>query len=371
MKSENTRSNVILENKIESFKLKERITQRSKDKNDPRGMYFRDATAIIHSTPFRRLKHKTQVFFAPKNDHICTRLEHVLHVATIAVSICKGLGLNEDMAFAIGLGHDLGHTPFGHFGEQMINKCFDDGFHHELHSLRVVDLLYDLNLCFAVRDGIVSHCGEKFEQKITPSHRVDDIESYTDLSHDPASYEGAVVRMADKIAYLGRDYEDAEKLGVIPPDDLPVHIRQVFGHDDNSSIIDLFARDVIHNAEKQGYIGFSEDVYDALCSFKDYNYKYIYLSESVMKQKKKLEELLGTLFRYLEETVKNYGLDVEAYKRHDLKIIRGLGNHMEQHWKLYEELQTQDHKKILIDFFAGMTDNYLIEVSKELFYPET
>ena len=143
-------------------------------KTDCRGDFFRDQTAIIHSLPFRRLKHKTQVFFAPENDHICTRIEHVLHVATIAATICKGLNnsgnwdINAEMAFAIGLGHDLGHAPFGHSGERALNGIFKaDAFKHEIHSLRVADKLANdgegLNLTFGVRDGIICHCGESDE----------------------------------------------------------------------------------------------------------------------------------------------------------------------------------------------------------------
>ena len=137
-------------------------------REDGRGPYYRDTTAIIHSSPFRRLKHKTQVFFAPSNDHICTRMEHVLHVASIASSICRTLGLDTEMAWAIGMGHDLGHTPFGHVGERIISRMAEERglgkFEHEVNSLRVVDFLANggngLNLTYAVRDGIVCHNGE-------------------------------------------------------------------------------------------------------------------------------------------------------------------------------------------------------------------
>ena len=145
---------------------------RSRTGGDVRSPYYRDTTAIIHSSPFRRLKHKTQVFFAPSNDHICTRMEHVLHVASIATAICRAMGLNDEMAWAIGVGHDLGHTPFGHIGEYilsdlMVQKGFDP-FQHEVNGLRVVDFLSHLNLTYAVRDGIISHCGEHFIRTISP-----------------------------------------------------------------------------------------------------------------------------------------------------------------------------------------------------------
>ena len=150
------------------------VKRKNERKEDFRGAFYRDTTAIIHSSPFRRLKHKTQVFFAPSNDHICTRMEHVLHVSSIASTICRPLGLDTELAWAIGMGHDLGHTPFGHVGEVIMDKiCVSKGlgnFEHEVNSLRVVDKLSDngkgLNLTYAVKDGIVSHCGEHFVQRI-------------------------------------------------------------------------------------------------------------------------------------------------------------------------------------------------------------
>ena len=184
-------------------------------KPDLRGDYFRDQTAIIHATPFRRLKHKTQVFYAPKNDHICTRIEHVLHVSTIATTICKGLGLDVELAQAIALGHDLGHAPFGHVGEIKLDILSREigGFIHEIHGLRVVDKItrsgHGLNLAYAVRDGIVSHCGEDFKKSIFPHSEYKKLEDIKARMTSPVTYEGCVVRVADIIAYLGRDIEDA------------------------------------------------------------------------------------------------------------------------------------------------------------------
>lgn len=359
----------VVENQIDISLLQKRERKRSKDQNDPRGMYFRDATSIIHGTPFRRLKHKTQVFFSPTNDHICTRLEHVLHVATIAVSICKGLGLDSDLAWAIGLGHDLGHAPFGHLGEKVLNSLSDITFCHELHSLRVVDKLYAQNLCFAVRDGIVSHCGEKFEQELIPTHQVNAIEEYNDRTHNPATFEGCVVRMADKIAYLGRDYEDAVTLGIVPPNDLPVHVTRIFEHNNNSNIINSFAKDLISYTEANGAIGFSDDIYEALLSFKDYNYRHIYKSEHIVKQGEKFSFLLKTIFQLLDQELKKHGGDEAAYLHSDLTIVQGLGKHITQHRRLY----TFDHKKarheLLMDYIASMTDDYIVRTSRELLYP--
>ena len=201
------------------------LTRRERErKEDIRGAYYRDTTAIIHSSPFSRLKHKTQVFFAPANDHICTRMEHVLHVASIASTICRPLGLDSELSWAIGMGHDLGHTPFGHVGERIISSLFKERglgvFQHEVNSLRVVRMLANhgrgLNLCYAVEDGIVSHCGEKFVQRIIPSGEVKDLDAISSI-HGlvPSTWEGVVVRFSDSIAYLGRDWEDARRLGLL------------------------------------------------------------------------------------------------------------------------------------------------------------
>ena len=163
---------------------------------DVRGPYFRDQTAIIHSLPYRRLKHKTQVYFSPRNDHVCTRVVHSQHVATIAATIARGLGLNTELAYAIGLGHDLGHAPFGHAGETSLNsKCRDiGGFIHEIQGLRVVDVLGNrgnsLNLTYAVRDGIICHCGEAPDKKLSPRKDRLPLENISKRDKLPCSWEG-------------------------------------------------------------------------------------------------------------------------------------------------------------------------------------
>ncbi|KKK85961.1 hypothetical protein LCGC14_2768020, partial [marine sediment metagenome] len=203
--------------------------------DDFRLAYHHDFTRIVHSRPFRRLRHKTQVFISPSNDHICTRLEHSLYVASVAETIARALRLNEDLVRAIALGHDLGHAPFGHKGEKVLNDCakeFGSEFSHELHSLRVVEHLESpyleqghpgLNLTFAVRDGIACHYGEGFERELAP----DRLKKPKDLANMkrgealPATLEGCVVRWADKVAYLGRDLEDAVQLGLFGWEDMP------------------------------------------------------------------------------------------------------------------------------------------------------
>lgn len=199
-------------------------------KDDVRSPFARDYTRILHSMAYRRLKHKTQVFFNIDNDHICTRMEHVSHVDSVSSTIAKALGLNEELTRAISIGHDLGHAPFGHQGEQVIRqlseKYLHHGFWHEENGLRFVDkieLLEDnykvsknLDLTYAVRDGIISHCGEVDQNGIFPRGLTIPIEDFDSPGkYQAVTWEGCVVKMADKIAYVGRDIEDAVNLGFL------------------------------------------------------------------------------------------------------------------------------------------------------------
>ena len=292
---------------------------RSRTGGDVRSPYYRDTTAIIHSSPFRRLKHKTQVFFAPSNDHICTRMEHVLHVASIATAICRAMGLNDEMAWAIGMGHDLGHTPFGHIGEHilsdlMVKKGFEP-FEHEINGLRVVDFLSHLNLTYAVRDGIVSHCGEHFIRTISPDFKVKDLSSITKKAGiRPATWEGCVVRFSDQIAYLGRDFEDASRLGIVSRAEVPVICTKVLGAT-NGEIINTLVEDIISNSEKEGCIAFSEDVYEAVKVMKDFNYKHIYLSPMLAGYEEYFRRLINLIYDYLSELLDKCGFEKDLYLR--------------------------------------------------------
>ncbi|SCY91317.1 deoxyguanosinetriphosphate triphosphohydrolase family protein [Desulfoluna spongiiphila] len=274
--------------------------QRPKEKSyDVRGEYFRDQTAIIHSMPFRRLKHKTQVFFAPNNDHVCTRIEHVMHVASIAATICKGLNkanpdmwdLDAELAYAIGLSHDLGHAPFGHAGESALSEMLPVGtvFMHELNGLRVVDKLANegrgLNLTYAVRDGVICHNGESFEQEIFPDTDERDLNSIVDRSHNPLTYEGCIVRFADKVAYLGRDIEDAVIAGFIKDSDVPKKLRSELGHS-NGQIINRLVKDVIQTSCESGSIKFSDERHELILSLKNFNYNVIYNHKEIIRYKK-------------------------------------------------------------------------------------
>ena len=353
----------------------EQLTARTVEKEeDLRGAYFRDTTAIIHSYPFRRLKHKTQVFFAPSNDHICTRIEHVQHVATIAASICKGLDLDDELAWAIGLGHDLGHAPFGHVGETIIAELNGraGGFIHELYSLRVVDYLAyygkGLNLTYAVRDGIISHCGEKFEQYLSPDHTVKDLSEVTGRNILPATWEGVAVRVADKIAYLGRDYEDAVKLKIIRRDELPDIVRKRLGTS-NSEIIGTLVDDVVRSANSRDKLGFSDGVFEAVFALKEFNYRKIYESHLLADYHTYFERILKLIHEYLQGIFDTFGRDWEAYRAERNLLAVRFGNYIRKMEAFYEG-HDGSFDNLIIDYIVGMSDNYALDCVNEIITPK-
>ena len=354
--------------------LKERRKNRTED---IRGAYYRDTTAIIHSSAFRRLKHKTQVFFAPSNDHICTRMEHVLHVASIASTICRPLGLDNELAWAIGMGHDLGHTPFGHVGERIISKLSEERgigpFEHEVNSLRVVDFLSSngkgLNLTYAVRDGIVSHNGEELRKRIHPTYAIKDLSSISSRKGlIPATFEGAVVRFSDTIAYLGRDYEDAKRLGILKGIELPEIVKQRLG-ESNSKIIDTLVNDLIKGASVENGIGFSDDIFEAVSAFSEFNYKYIYKSEILNGYTRYFTRLINLIVNYLEEIYSSYGLDEKGYLSEKNMLAAGFYNHISDMYPKYIEKEGSD-KRMILDYVAGMTDNFCLDCANEILKPE-
>ena len=358
--------------------LEKALRRRKREREeDSRGPYYRDTTAIIHSSPFRRLKHKTQVFFAPSNDHICTRMEHVLHVASIASSICRPLGLDSELAWAIGMGHDLGHTPFGHVGERIISKLSEERglgkFEHEVNSLRVVDFLAEhgrgLNLTYAVRDGIVCHNGEKLSVRIKPTLRVRDLESITEREGlVPATYEGAIVRFSDSIAYLGRDYEDAYRLGILKGKELPEIVSERLGRT-NSAIINTLVQDIIAGADAEEGIGFSPDIFEAVEAFSAFNYENIYRSEILNGYTRYFTRLLRLIIDYLEELYSSYGLDQKGYMAERNMLAAGFSNHIQSMYPMYMEKEGSD-KRMIIDYVAGMTDNFALDAANEILKPD-
>lgn len=358
-----------IENHIDSEILHKRIYPRVED---IRGYFFRDVTAIIHSYPYRRLKHKTQVFFAPHNDHICTRMEHVMHVATISVTICKALGLDTDLAWAISVGHDLGHTPFGHTGESIISDYLgkQGGFCHEIYSLRVVDKLINngkgLNLTYAVRDGIINHCGEKFEQYLEPAPEPCVPEEVKSRTFYPCTWEGIAVRMSDKIAYLGRDLEDAMRLGLVKREEIPDIVERTLGGQ-NSSMINTMVYDVVGSTEKVGKIGFSDPVYEALVCLKKFNYEHIYHSQELIKYHQRIQRLIDTLWEYLGEIFDRYGFDIDRYEAEKTNVATEFAGYLQKMEPFYNK--EKDFSYVIPDYIAGMTDKFAIDSATELLSP--
>ena len=347
-----------------------------------RNEFQRDIHRIIYSQPFRRLRHKTQVFFLPKNDHICTRMEHVLHVASASRTIARHLQVNEDLVEAIGLGHDLGHAPFGHHGEEVLSDLskkhrLNINFQHEVHGLRVVDKLAELdretevglNLTYEVRDGIISHCGEEFSNELVPEKNNKDLEKINNRKDAlmPCTIEGCVVRMVDKIVYAGRDIEDALVAELIKEGSIPKDIIKGLG-ENNGEIIGTLLEDLVNYCKANpGKIGLSNEKHELLKKLIDFNYKEIYRSEKVAKYKKQatraLEELFTRLLEDLEKTDRlrkdrNLLPDAEVYDVLD-KFIKKI-NYSEK----------EPNALIVLDFISGMTDNYVVSCLDQIFVPK-
>ena len=340
---------------------------------DIRGEYFRDQTKIIHSQPFRRLKSKTQVFSDPENDHICTRIEHVLHVATIATAVCKGLNktgkwqLNEELAYAIGLAHDLGHAPFGHEGERALSKkIYPKHFMHEVNGYRVVQHLANygqgLNLTYAVKDGMLCHCGEDFNNNaLKPGPVPNDLESIKDRGCLPSTYEGCIVRLADKIAYLGRDIEDALREGIITSDMVPDVVYRYLGKD-NGEMINTLVTDLTENSKDKDAIGFSKEKFDLILVAKEFNYKYIYGHPSLVRIKKILGESVGGLFDYYKALFLEHGFG-EGYSAESSAAGRSFGHYIAVMKDFYGGPAAAGAEMadiIVTDYISGMTDSYAL-----------
>jgi len=348
---------------------------------DVRGEYFRDQTKIIHSLPFRRLKHKTQVFFAPDNDHICTRIEHVLHVATIAAAICRGLNqsknwnLDQDLAYAIGLGHDIGHAPFGHEGERALAHCIiPKPFLHEVNSYRVVEHLANygegLNLTYAVKDGILCHCGEDFATKeLRPCTTPNDLDNIHSRRYLPTTYEGCIVRMADKIAYLGRDIEDAIKAGLITKEDIPLIVQDEIGTS-NGEIINTLTLDLIEHSKDKDYIGFSPEKGDIILQLRDFNYERIYDNAQMRQRKDTIDKRIADLFNYYREIFEKYGFDYAAYEHEGKQTATNFANYMASMTRAYHE-NPAERDAIITDYIAGMTDSYALSAMEDVILPNS
>jgi dGTPase len=303
-----------------------------------RTCFQRDRDRIIHSKAFRRLKHKTQVFLAPMGDHYRTRLTHVLEVSQIARTIARALRLNEDLTEAIALGHDLGHTPFGHAGEAVLEEIHPGGFNHYEQSLRVVDFLENqgrgLNLTHEVRDGILRH--SKGRGPIPPASKAERAETL----------EGQVIRFSDVIAYVNHDLDDAMRAGVIKKADIPRGLMKTLG-ETHSRRIDTMVKDLIYASLKTDLreLAMSDGVSDGVYRLRDFLYERVYEGETTKHEFRKAKKVLLDLYEYYLEHMDEVFRDIPAEKK--------LNRH-----------------SMVCDFIAGMTDRYALMTYERLFLPE-
>ncbi len=285
------------------------------DKSDLRTDFQRDRDRILHSKAFRRLKHKTQVFLSPFDDHFRTRLTHTLEVSQIGRTIARALNLNEDLVEAISLGHDLGHTPFGHCGEGVLNELVDGGFHHNIQSVRVVEVLEHLNLCRETVDGILTHT----------------------WGFNPITPEGKVVQLADKIAYINHDIEDSIRAGVISESDLPKDCIEYFTSNQSKRLSKMI-HEVVNNSIGKNDISMSEEGWAYTTKLRDWMFENVYIDSPAKLEEKKARRVIKELFYLYVEMLKPICPPE--------KIVR-----------------------IVTDYISGMTDRYAVEKFKENFIP--
>lgn len=286
--------------------------------------FQRDRDRIIHSKAFRRLKHKTQVFFSPTNDHFRTRMTHTLEVSQIARTISRALNLNEDLAEAISLGHDLGHTPFGHSGEDVLNEIMDSGFRHAEHSVRVATIIEDLNLTQETLDGILHHSGSL--KKESPAFTL----------------EGKIVKLSDKIAYINHDIDDAMRAGIIKENDLPQECIQYFSLD-RSERITKMVLDIVQNSFEKDHICMSPDAFYHIDKLRTWMFKNVYNNSLAKKEEAKVKGIVYGLFNHYEALLKE---------------------------KL-PNTNEEEIKRTVCDYISGMTDRYAIQKYKEIYIPQS
>jgi dGTPase len=289
--------------------------------SDHRTPFQRDRDRIVHSKAFRRLKHKTQVFIAPEGDHYRTRLTHTLETCGIARNVARALGLNEDLTEAIGLGHDLGHPPFGHVGEEVLDECVRErwghGFRHNVHSLRMVDEIERLNLTEQVRDGILHHTGPEM----------------------PATQEGRILKLVDRIAYINHDIDDAIRAGVLSFDELPRAEIELLGST-GSDRIETLVVDLLDRSEEAGDIVQGEEVGGAMLRLREFMFERVYLGPEAQLQKPRIERMMRALFAsYVEHPPPPLTPDATAEQR-------------------------------VVDWLAGMTDRFAIRTFEDLSLPQ-
>ncbi|MBQ8145344.1 MAG: deoxyguanosinetriphosphate triphosphohydrolase [Clostridia bacterium] len=296
------------------------------DKCPNRTEFQRDRDRIIHSKSFRRLMHKTQVFFFPEDEHYRTRMTHTLEVSQIARIIARALRLNEDLCEAAALGHDLGHTPFGHSGETAMQKYYDPSFAHYQQSLRVVEKLEKdgagLNLTWEVKDAIVNHTG----------------------NNEASTLEGKIIKLADRIAYINHDIDDAIRADILSIDDIPKHLIQVLGKG-HSERINKMVSSVIQESMDKPYVRMAKEIEEATMELRSFLFDNVYHNKKVKSEEEKAIEMLGILFEY--------------YVKHpnEMPLI------------FYRNTETESVERCVCDFLSSMTDRYAIDLFRELYVP--
>ena len=365
--------------------------------NDIRTEFERDYTRIIHSRAYRRMKHKTQVFFSPDNDHICTRGEHVVHVESISYTIANYLGLNAELTKAIATAHDIGHSPFGHQGERILSEITkrdcEECFWHERNGLEFVDkieLLEDnhaniqnLNLTYAVRDGIISHCGEIDENNLRPRDEAIDLREYNMPNQfKPFTWEACIVKIADKISYLGRDLEDAIRIGILDEhlnelyEMLKIDRSQVIN---NTVLINQFVFDLCENSSIENGLCFSDRIYKLINDIKKFNYKHIYLSNHMQPSIEYFKIVLNQIYNTLKNTYEGDKTidNIKSIRKFYPKLVCSFEEWIKNYWNLDRKNNSQndiiinmnekkDFYKAIVYYISGMTDNFAIDIYNEI-----
>lgn len=371
--------------------------------DDIRTEFYRDYTRVLHSQPYSRLKHKTQVFYATQNDHICTRMEHVHHVASVSYTIAKQLGLNTELTQAIAISHDIGHAPFGHEGETRLKKIsknvLKEEFWHEKNGLYVVDKVATIpdinnmhknfNLTYAVRDGIICHCGEIDQEVLSPRSDAIDLETInTPGEFSPYTWEGCVVKISDKIAYLGRDIQDALELGILDMKGLLALKKIISEHSpsltvlNNTVLMHKLIVDLCENSSPESGLLLSNDGYNLIKAVKNFNYDYIYNHPNLVAYKKYSALIINSIYKFLKsyygrysemnhkKTLQKYPLLISTFnewliKYSDINLRLRKRTHFGNDI-IYNIDHKIEYQKSVIDFIAGMTDNFAIKAYNEI-----
>ncbi|PAB59062.1 deoxyguanosinetriphosphate triphosphohydrolase [Anaeromicrobium sediminis] len=319
------------EEKLSKYAAKSYLSKgrrKLEERCDIRTVYQRDRDRIIHSKSFRRLKDKTQVFIAPEKAHYRTRLTHTLEVAQISRTIARALNLNEDLTEAIALGHDLGHTPFGHCGEEILNEIHENGFKHNEQSLRIVDFLekkdaFGLNLTYEVRDGILNHTGNK----------------------EPFTLEGQIVKISDRIAYINHDIDDAIRGSILKESQLPKDCLEKIGNTHSLRINNMIL-DIINNSDNKDRIQISKEMKIYMDKLREFMFKEVYLNPKAKKEEKKAQNIIKELYYYF----------LEKPEKLPIEIV--------------EKVQENRLVEAVKDYVAGMTDKYALKKYMDIFVPK-